>query len=330
MAYQFTLANAREAGIDNISGVCADSDQFTQWINEVQRRLLKRGGWWGTEWLARFCVYNACITFPRYVGTVLGLRFCGMGNIDVRNNWYTLLRPAGCTTGWSGNVVSADSGTAPTYNNITGDSGKKVRIYLEHGNDAGKTITLFGIDATTKMPLQEERDGVWQPGIRLTLTSPYVETAQLVKRITSVLKDKTQGHLFMFEYNSATTLMRDLARYEPNETNPRYRQSKIHNFCSTPSCNENDGVSLRTVEAMVKLEFIPVADDNDFLIVDDFDALKLGVHAMRLEEAGDDVGAETKWLKAVRELHHTDRSKQPISQTPVRMELVGRPMSNPM
>lgn len=331
MAYQHTLRDAQNAGLDNISGVCADSQQFTQYINEIQRRILKRGGWWGTEWVVKLCIHSGCVTWPRYVGAVLGMRFCGTGAIDVQNNWFSILRPESCCPGtWATNVVAYDNGTAPTYNDITGSSGQKVRVYLEHGNDAGKTITIFGIDATTNMPLQEERDGSWQPGIQLTLAAPYVETTQLVKRITSVLKDTTQGHLFLFQYNSSTGLLRDLARYEPNETNPRYRRSKVQNFCSTPTCGESNGASVHSIEAMVKLEFIPVQNQNDFLIIDDFDALKLGVQAIRLEEAGDDAAAETKFLKAVREMHFTDRSKNPVSQTAVRVEPVGAYISSPM
>lgn len=325
MSYQFTLSDAKNAGLQAAAGSCSGSDEFVRLINEVQRRLIKRGDWYDTEVLVKFCIYNKCLTLPRYVGRVSGLRFCGMPATEIRNNWYAIIGPHTC--GFSSNVTMRDGGTAPCYNEISGSDGKKIRAYIEKSIDIGRTITIYGTDAATNLPLRMP-DGT--PGLKLTLASPYVETTVNVRHITAVVKDETKGYVFLYEYEAATSLTRDLARYEANETNPRYRRSVINGFCSTPACAESDGVSMHHAEALVKLEFVPVKNDSDFLLIDDFDAIKLGLQAIREEDATNDVGAEIKWNKAVRELNFRDRNKSPSHQTTVRVDLVGGALTSPM
>lgn len=333
MPYTYTLQTAKESALKNIAGVCADSEQFIEYVNEAQRRLMRRGNWFDTDQVVKLCIYNGCITWPRYVSTVLGVRFsCMDDNIQIRNNWFAILGPRTCSWHGSDLVTMRDAGTGPTYNDITGEDGKIIRAYIEKQADIGKTIKIFGINAATNLPLQEkDANGDWVDGITLTLAKTPAASTVLVRKITSVIKERTQGNVFLYEYDSTTGLMRDLALYEPSETNPRYRKSKIHNFCSVPSpCQESDGVRNRSMEALVKLEFIPVVVDSDWLYVDNFDALKLSIQAIRLEEANDDEAAEGKWIKAIRELNFDLRNKTPGAQTTVRIRPVGQRITSPI
>lgn len=331
--YQFNLSNAKESTLKNIAGVCASSEQFIEYVNEAQERLMRRGSWFDAEQVVKLCIYNGCLTWPRYVGTVLGIRFsCLDDNTPIRNNWYAILGPRTCS--WNGSVMAMmrDAGTGPTYNNITGEDGKIIRAYLEKREDIGKTIRIFGIRADTNLPIQElNADGEWVDGVTLTLGLSPAATSVALRSITSVIKQRTQGNVFLYEYDSTTGLMRDLAMYEPSETNPRYRKSKITNFCYTPSaCQESDGVTQRSVEALVKLQFIPVVTDTDWLYVDNLAALKLAIQAIRLEEANDDEAAEGKWIKAIRELNFELREKTPGAQTTVRIRPEGKMIVNPL
>src|SRR5690606_21093600 len=105
---------------------------------------------------------------------------------------------------------------------------------------------------------------------------------------------------------------RDLAFYEPGETHPRYRRSFIENFnCIPTQCGETDGVTYRSLEALVKLQFVEVVSDYDFLPIDNFDAIKFMIQAIRLEEENKDELAEVKIAKAIRELNFELRNKLP-------------------
>lgn len=314
--------------LKNVSGVCSDSEQFVEYLNEAMRRLMRRGGFYDTEQLLKICVYNGCITWPRFVGTVLGIRACCMGDMDIRNNWYAIIGPRNCS--FRSGYAMRDAGTGPTYNDITGEDGKYIRVYLSKLEDAGKTITLFGID-TNGQPLQEKIDGVWRQGVTLTMAAPYVQTSMLVKAISSVTREVTQALVRVFEFDPATDLMRDIAVYEPSETNPRYRKSHIQNFHCLPSaCSTEDGVRYRTIEALVKMEFIPVVSDRDFLAIENYDALKFAISAIKFEEANDDDAASVKWIKAISEMNMELRDKHPGQQTVIRVNPVGRMIRNPI
>jgi hypothetical protein len=329
MPYTYTLNDLRAGTIQNVAGVCVDSNEFTLYVNDAQRQLMRRGSWFDTEHLIKICIYNGCITWPRYVGTVLGMRHCMMHDIQIRNNWYRIIGPSNC--GWSSNITARDAGTAPTYNEITGEDGKLIRVYIEKNNDVGKTLKIFGINGTTNLPLQEFVDGAWVDGITLTFAKPFAVTTVPVRRITSVLKQATEGNVHLYEYDTVSATMRDLALYAPSETNPRYRRTTLTNFTCLPSaCSETDGVRYASLEALIKIAFIPVEADNDFLMIDNFDAIKLMVHSLRLEEAGKDAEAAIKRARAIEELNFEYRDRNPGPQTTVRVSPMGRHIMNPI
>ncbi len=329
--YTYTLEDAKLSALKNIAGVCADSDQFIEYVNEAQRRLMRRGSWFEADQVVKLCIYNGCITWPRFVGTVEGVRFSCLGDVQMRNNWFAIIGPKPC--GWNGSalVTIRDAGTGPTYNDITGEDGKLIQANIQHRTDIGKTIKIFGIDAETNLPVQEKVNGAWVDGVTLTLGITPVRTTRTFRRITSVIKDRTEGFVFLYEYDPNTTLLRDLAMYEPSETNPRYRKSKISNFCSIPSqCQQSDGVTQRSIEALVKLQFIPVVTDSDWLFVDNLDALKFMIQCIRLEDANDSDKARGKFYQAIEELNMESREKNPGAQTTIRVNPTGRMLTSPM
>lgn len=347
MAFKYQLRDLRASAVRVIAGVCPDSVTFVQMANEVQRRLMKRGNWYDTEWLVRLCVYNRCITWPRYVGTVLGTRTCNGMVGSVKNRWFDVIGGAysmpksfgGGTFGPDGYglfdspFILVDGNPAPTYNTVSGTTGKYLRYYVKYQNDIGKTITIYGKKYGGE-PLMhfDTADNTWKPGLILTAAAPYATSAVLVTEIHSVVREATQGEARLYEYDATTDLLRDLALYEPNETNPRYRTSVITNWCDLMGCKETttvDGTEYQrdraTIEILCKLEHFDLVNDYDFLLIDDFDAFKLGFQAIKLEEMNEDQAAEIKWQKAVRELNFTLEDKNPDSQIPVAINVVNGP-----
>jgi len=171
--------------------------------------------------------------------------------------------------------------------------------------------------------LQETVNGALQMGLTLTAALVDVQTTALVTKIDSIVRQATDGMAYLYEADDAIgTNLRDLSTYAPNETNPRYRRSCIlgnpHGGWTDPAT----GVKRHEIEALVKLAFIPVVNDRDFLMVDNLDALKFMVNAVRLEEANDEQGAEIKIAAAIRELNMEMRDRQPQDQTPVRIQVL--------
>ena len=342
MAYTLQLADIKESTIKNIAGVCSTGQAFIDFINKAQRQLLKRGNFLDTEQWIQICIQGCVVTWPRYVSTVLALRFCESAPAHLANQWYAFIggqahrRGSGYHGGDGGHglhsdISISDFGTAPMYGDVSGSTGKLIRYHVVKQEDYGKKITLYG-RAYGGQPLQEKVNGVWQLGLTLTAAPPFASTSIMVTKIDSIVRDPTQGMTYLYEYDPVTQVLRNLASYEPNETNPRYRRSLLsRNPCHGKSCaNDPYGLHYHRLEALVKLEFVPLVNDRDFLVLDDPDALEYAVEAIKCDQANDDQTAEVKWTKAIRELNFADRNKFPDEQTPVRVSVVdGGAIRNP-
>lgn len=309
---------------------------------------MQRGDWHGLQVVARFCFDGCNVVFPRWVGTVEGLRFCNSGNVPMRNSWWSVIGPKayydglgwgvgnygnggyGRSVAGNGWLGAIDSDMVPTYSQVSGITGKQIAYAITRPEDIGKTCVIYGTQYGGQ-PLCELRDGVWSQGITITAKSaggsvmPAMTTA-LVTKITSVVREATKGQTYLYESgldSDGVSGLRDLAQYSPSETNPRYRSMRVSGVCAEPSHADSYGRKLRTIDAMVKLEFIPAIDDDDFILISNFQALKLGVQALILEEAGNSEDAELKWVSAIRELNYESRSKNPAYQTSVRVNTSG-------
>lgn len=355
MSYNLQLINAREdSGIRNIAGVCNSGEQFADYVNRATRRLMKRGAWVGTDVLMRLCVSSCDVVFPRHVGTVLGLRLCGSGQMQIRNNWWAIAGQ-GNMAGWNsmygggfgygygygnGFDVGAvqgyqppgvDANTVPIFNQVSGNTGKIIRYHVTNAADYGKTITLYG-KKYGGQPLQQQVDGVTENGLTITAAYPIAQTTTLVTKIESVVREETSSPAFLYEYDPATTKLRMLAVYEPSETNPNYRHMAIPALSCTPwMCGEN-GEKVWQFEALVLLQYIPVKKDNDFLLIDDLDALAMAIQSIKFDEANDPTNAEAYMKKAIRELNYEMRTKSPASQLAVTVNIAGseRMLVNPI
>lgn len=330
-----TLGQAKESReLVAASGNCASSDAFRDYVNRGTRVLMRRGNFWGTVQLINACIYNQCVTWPRYVGTVLATNFCGR-NVPVYNNWYQFvpIGPEGVSKhgfGFSkgkcfGNVNVANDGTVPVFNNIPCGKSRYIRAYPQYRADIGKTITIFGIDSNGQTIRSRDGSG-WKEGVVLTLqnpsTSPYTSTPMLVREITRVIKEKTQGPVRLFQYDSDGDTLHDCAAYDPGETLPDYRHSRIQGFdrlCCGSTCS--DGV--KTLQGLVKLEFVEATADTDLVLISNVDALALAIQYARLSDSGKDGEAENKMLRAVKELNLELRDKFPLEQTPLSINAFG-------
>lgn len=325
MSFRYQLLDARnDSEIRDVSGVCNDSDKFRDQVNAVSRQLIKRGYWFGTDVTIQMCVQGCDITLPRYVHSALGVAACG-AQIPVKNNWWEIARSASCQDGYSGASTMFDLGQFPCYNEVTGVAGKYIAYHVTKAADVGKTITIYGT-AYGGQPLQEkDSNGDWRDGLTITAISgggtSIAKTTVLATKITKVVREATQGMAYLYEWDG--TNLRDLAVYEPNETNPQYRRYRFDGIRSIPHYTDSYGRTMRRVNVLVKLEFIPAINDYDFLIMDDFDALRYGIQALKNDNAGNPNEAEPFWTKAIRELNMLERSRRGGETTVAKVRVIG-------
>jgi hypothetical protein len=343
VAYKTTFLDIQKSQpIRVASSYGPETETFRDQVNEAQRRLLRRGSWFGTEVLVEFRVHDRCITWPREVGTIEGV---AMGRnsdgTNVQNNWYSILhRGRDHFHGGHEQGILQDIGFGTTYRDITGCPGSYIYAFATKREDWGKKITIFGTD-TKLQPLQQKVGGFWQPGVTLTLggtiQGQYVSTPMLVVNpILSVIKEVTQGNVILYSYDPTTQTMFDIANYQPGETNPQYRKSKLGERCffnnvSTPTSGvTNPSPRHHKITALVKLAFVPVLSPYDFMLIDNIDALKLMIQSIRFEEDGDLANKDKCEAEAIRELNLELRTQFPQQSTVVVSDVVGgRMIHNP-
>ena len=330
--YRLTFNDAKnDRALIKAAGCQPTSPDFVDYLNRAQRMLMRRGTWFDTEWIVSFCVSGCIIAWPKWVGAIHGIRFANGAPGQLFNSNYTFVGPARSCSGFAAaEGIIADVDMGPTANEISGITGKLLRYYTVKANDIGKSITIFGTQYGGQ-PLQEQVGGVWKNGLTITAASPYGTSSVLVTRIDAITRQATEGPAYLYEYDSSTGLLRDLAAFDPSEVNPRRRRSRI--IQKPVGCGKADenGICWTSIEALIKLEFIPVKDDRDFLMIDNIDALTYMITGIREQEAGKKQDSEASILEAVRELNFELRDKNPDEQTPVDVNaIMGTMLTNPI
>lgn len=314
-----TVAEAEDSRINRISGVCAGSSDWYQLLNDATRQLMRRGNWWGTIKVMQGCIYDGCLTFPRAVGTVLALNRCG-SSIPPKNQWFSFnaVLPEHVRH-WNAcgsfpcakDLTLVDRGTTSVFNPIPCLNARYVQIYITDLNDVGKTITIFGIDGNGQEIITTRSDGTTQPGLVMTMAIPFVQTPILIRRIDRVIKDPTSHAVYLYQFDGAN--MFSLAVYEPSETLPEYRTSKIQSSGCANNCNQWPS----QIDVFVKLKFIKAARPDDLILINNLDALAMAMQAVKLNDAYDSQGSETMMARAIHEMNLDLRDKLPIDQIPV-------------
>lgn len=321
-----TFGEAKQSRLREVAQSCANSDDFKSLLNEAVQRLVRRGDWPGTVVPIFLCVKSGCLVWPRYVSKVRRINKCHQ-EVKVGNLWYDFINRNSSEFGqWFGSINGVlgnycnpqyrmmNKGFTCTYSDIPA-SNCLIRFYPLCQADVGRTIQIFGLD-NNGQPLQTQiNGGTWVQGITITLALPFGTTTAYVRQIDRVIKQTTQKNVMGYAYDPATTMLYDIAVYEPSETLPSYEKDQLYlNNC----CCEGQSVS-----ALVKLKYIPVQADTDLVLIDNVTALKYAVQAIKSGEAGDFDTERQKMADAVHELNLDMEDVYPLDQTPVDSGFMG-------
>lgn len=312
-----TWAQAKqEINFEDLAGVCADSKEALRLVNKAQRILMNRGKWWGTYQRIRLCAPNRCITMPRHVAAIEAIAFCG-NPAPIRTEWYEFVA-------YGDGVITVDDAIAKigmmelrakpaacTFNDIRGTN-SVVRLYAMVPQDHGKKVLIQGYDKNRQW-IRTYEDGRYIDGVRLTLASPFVDSEIVFSTVTGVQKPETEGNILLYEYDKDNDTQRALGVYEPDERTPWYRRWEIIGGSSPTD----------TVEAIVKLDFIPVAKDEDYLMIANIPALELMIQAVLKYEKNLIDDAVKYEMTAIREMNHELRTLGPAEHSVVNLKVFG-------
>jgi hypothetical protein len=305
MSQLLTVSDIKASRIPTVLGICPDDARLLQWLNEAEDAMLNQGRWWGSIREAQFCVDNGCLVWPREVATIEQVAICGQP-MDYQNAWYAYTRnlatlnpcdecgnSCSCTTGSTCTTAGCacghlqmreKAGFAVSFASVIGEN-KVLRVYPTHPSDVGKTIIFQGYDENG-IWVRTLVGGSWIDGEQVTLALPFADTTTVWQAGAplGVLKDATVQRVLVYSYDTVTDSERLLAIYQPSETRPMYRWAWIPNFNNIKCCNCDED-DRRTVTAIVSLQHIPLAHDNDFVIFQNLNAYKMAMQAVKLWES---------------------------------------------
>jgi hypothetical protein len=345
-----TLAEAKASTLADIASACPSSTKFVEYVNQAARQLLTRGNWMNTVQKIRICSYTGCIVWPRWVELPLAVMACG-SNITLKGNWFEFMpvdggdlrsvawqfgpsggAALGGTLGYSA-IAAVNQTYTPVQREIVGHDGQYLRAYLTRNADIGKTLTVFGVDQYGQTIRTTHPDGVYKDGVVITLAKPFAGTSMKVKAITRVLKDRTAGMVNLYQYDATGDQLIDCALYEPSEMNPIYQRTVVNAgiYNRWLGSGGNGECCAVPYTALVKMKFIPAYHDEDAILIDNLDALKLMITAIKMGDAGDIASKRQYELDAVREMNLQLRNIMPQDQIPVSVNPFGKalPFSRP-
>lgn len=280
-----TLAQVRSSRIPGILGKCPTSPDIVSYINEVVQRLLPQAKWVNTYQRMIICAEDGNITWPRCVSTVEAVGACERPMV-IRNEWFEFVengigiqKPDGTdgeNCGCPG-LQLLDRGTSCTIEDIDGT--KVLRVYADNSADVGKRILFKAKDENGNKIYGSDVEGFY-----VTLAYPYIQTTQQVTSIYGIIKDATLGNVRVYQYNTIAASQSLILNAEPDELTPDYRRSLVKGLQNITCCTDCDPDAKITVSAEVKLQYIPVSRDTDFLTIGWIPALKEMAQSVRYAE----------------------------------------------
>lgn len=276
-------------------------------MNSAQRRLLycKEAGeesWNGTWAEVQFMVSRSQ-PFVTFDNTVARLEYVDICNrpVTVNNQFVEFLRfgngrlPKLFLQGHCGcfgpEVFSRNN--APTFVDLFPPP-QFIRAYFSDPGDINKRVLMQGTDnngnVVNSQDFLQRTQGQFEP-----LQTPFVQWPMQFNTITGIQKDQTNGPVQIFQVDPNTGAQVLLVTMQPVETTAWYRRYYFHrlpfNCCTAigpnPCLNAPITESV-VVNAIVKLEFVPVQFDTDYCLIQNLEAIKEEAMAVRYSSMDSD------------------------------------------
>ena len=334
----YILSDARsflKPYVDN--GTCRDSAIDAR-INEATRRLLVKAGWPMTERFMRVLSANRTVPLPREVEKIISADICGAPTHVWGSNYEFLDGGPGdlsmYTSFGSGkdlidmgdgfptmydvpSTLTVDTATADSTDDIVFGPGYSLMAFSTSAADKDLELTVRGTSMRNLEINAGESPGlavglnIWANGIsgqiNGALTSQKV-SASTFRDITEVYKTVTRGYITLYACKPEDNYMFLLAKYHPTDTMPTFRRYRITNTGTDDYAN---------VYARVKLRYMPVSHEQDVLLIQNLDALKIMIMAITRENSGDLTGSVAYESQAVRLLNEQLSNYQTSGQLQV-------------
>lgn len=282
-----TFADIKKSRIPAALGTGCDYARLAAYINEAQQRLLPKGLWHGSYGRFKVCVTSGCLTLPPQLAAIERIAVCGQP-IPVHDLWYEFLDNGYGTRNASTDSSGASCGCSsscgmnecilrgwyPSFDDVRG-TGKKLKLVCDLSTDIGKRVLLLGYDQNNNW-IRTIQNGVYSDGeiVLLAQAGGTLSTHLFDGRMTGIqFLDNRDGQVWLYEYDTVALTQRLIGSYQYWEANPNYARYFIPMILSTTQVQGQPCVQT-TVELVGRLDFVPVKQDTDYLVITNIPALK--------------------------------------------------------
>lgn len=282
---RITLKDARPelARLAGVTGFNALDSRFLARLNRAIEELMNAGDWPGVVDRYRFRNFDGLITLPAEFQRIVGVAIDNVP-MEMRSPWFEFVQDGPGqqdSTGWVDLVL--DRGDVCTFQPIP-DDGTEYTLRVvgevdERESGERPAIIVRGYDADGE-PVRTDIDGARSDGEAVAINGDTVpkqtDSVTAFSEVTAVIKPETRGNVDLYATNGTDTI--HIARYSPREKTPSYRQYFVPGIASEAG---------HTVLVRARRRFIPVRDDNDFLLISNMGALESMLMALQKREAED-------------------------------------------
>ena len=298
---QITLAQARPAltQVSGMTGMSVTDTRFIERLNLAQQELMFEGDFPGVvdRWLFRADQATGIVALPYIFDRLMQITVDGIPDTIV-SPWFEFYgygpgiqddydARGNLRYSWTRDVF--DRGDSPVVTQIPDFNDSRqgpwvLRVYATVDEDVdgdAPEINIQGLDPDGL--IIRTLDGSYYNGLNVPINFgvPYTQTTQEFSKITGIVKPETNGYVRLTAWNGSVEV--ELSNFAFNETAPSYRHyfvPRMHNLGYS-------GERQRIILARCRKRFVPVAADNDLLIITNINALKSMIVAQWKRDAGE-------------------------------------------
>lgn len=286
-----TLKDISTSNIPHVVGFCReDYPRLTgEYINPATEELMNLAsetGWWG-GW-DKIVINLPCsepyLTLPPQYSRLIDIAVCRWP-IPVFNEFYEVLEAGiGLQTPCQGRYgcglqAAFERSNVPTAVDLT-PTNQLLRVYISDARDINKRIIFLDARDGNGLGIYSTDIQHQIQGFPLVFNQPFTTSSFIVSAFSAIVKDVTFGDVILKQVDATTGAEVQLARYGPQQTNPVFRRYYIQAGCPT---SLGTGATARQVTAMAKLEFRPVSEPTDMLLISNLPALEAKCDSLRLQ-----------------------------------------------
>jgi hypothetical protein len=278
-----TFGDVKNSRIPQCINIAPTDSRLPVYVNECVRRLMTRGLFVGCYGTFDISVSSQLMSLPPHLATLEAMSLC-RAPLPIRDSSYQFVESGyGIRDETSPNGSGIEEclllGNFPTAVDVS-STPSVLNVKCDLATDVFKVVTILGYDQNSNW-VRTVVAGAYQNGEQVALAQGGgTNTVTQFSKITDVIPPADLDGQWWI-YQGATLLN----NYQFWETRPSYKRYLIP-FIS--------GVTT-TSRVIGRRSFVPVKNDNDYLIIGNLAAIKLGCMAIKSEEEYNFATATILW-----------------------------------